>query len=380
MKSVSNKFFSFCKLHFFLTFLFLFLLFAANWIPEERILEHSNSFLPHNPEYSTLWNSLLGQDSGYRWNGIQVLFRPLLYLLRTAQIRYLCMIAFFLLFFGAAMQISRKLSPPFGFLFLFSFLWADILPVSYSLSQAGCFLITFTAILVLLGKTPRYEKEDPHRLYLMFYAIGGATVFLDTGTIPILTLGIPLTIAFLSIRKFSNITGIRKILACCSLSWGLGCLFLTAAKWLITVLATGKNLFPEYIKRLWEDNFGAVHSLSQIPLSLYNNLREFLSRADFGMKTLAILLLFLTAAYLALFATGHRVRNACLALVPLIFIGLLPFVFYLLTPARGLVHATLSSRAQIATMYPILLFLYGMLDTERLWHEMNTAMKSLWRN
>ena len=159
MKSVSNKFLSFCKLHFFLTILFLFLLFAANWIPEERILEHSSSFLPHNPEYSTLWNSLLNQDSGYRWNGIQVLLRPLLYLFHTAQIRYLCMIAFFLLFFGAAMQISRKLAPPFGFMFFFSFLWADILPVSYSLSQAGCFLITFSAVLVLLGKTPRYEKE-----------------------------------------------------------------------------------------------------------------------------------------------------------------------------------------------------------------------------
>ena len=213
MKSVSNKLFSFCKLHFFLTVLFLFLLFAVHWIPEERILEHSISFLPRNPEYSTLWNSLLGQNSGYRWNGVQVLFRPLLSLFSTGQIRYLCMIAFFLMFFSAAMQISRKLSPPFGFLFLFSFLWADILPVSYSLSQAGCFLITFAAILILLGKTPRYEKEDPSRLYLIFYAIGAVTVFLDTGTIPILTLGIPLTIAFLSLRKFSNITGIPGILA-----------------------------------------------------------------------------------------------------------------------------------------------------------------------
>ena len=380
MKSVSDKLFSFCKLHFFLTVLFLFLLFAVHWIPEERILEHSISFLPRNPEYSTLWNSLLGQNSGYRWNGVQVLFRPLLSLFSTGQIRYLCMIAFFLMFFSAAMQISRKLSPPFGFLFLFSFLWTDILPVSYSLSQAGCFLITFAAILILLGKTPRYEKEDPSRLYLIFYAIGAVTVFLDTGTIPILTLGIPLTIAFLSLRKFSNITGIPGILAYCSISWSLGCAFLTVTKWLITVLATGKNFFPEYLKRLWEENFGSIHSLSQILLSLYNNLREFLSRADFGMKTLIILLLILTVIYLGLFAAGHRVRRACLALVPLIFISLLPFVFYLLTPARGLVHATLSSRAQIAAMFPVLLFLYGMLDTERLWRQITDGVKSLWRN
>lgn len=380
MKSVSNKFLSFCKLHFFLTILFLFLLFAANWIPEERILEHSSSFLPHNPEYSTLWNSLLNHDSGYRWNGIQVLLRPLLYLFHTAQIRYLCMIAFFLLFFGAAMQISRKLAPPFGFMFFFSFLWADILPVSYSLSQAGCFLITFSAVLVLLGKTPRYEKEDPQRLYLIFYTIGAATVFLDDGTIPILTLGIPLTIAFPSIRKFSNMTGIRKILARCSLFWGLGCLLLTASKWLIALWATGKNFFPDYIRRLWEENFGAACSLPQILLSLYSNLKEFLSRADFGIKTLAILLLILTASYLALFAAGHKIKNACLALIPLVFISLLPFVFYLLTPARGLAHAASASRAQIAAMYPILLFLYSVLDTERLWNKISTAMKSLWRN
>lgn len=380
MKSVFNKYLTYCKLHAFLTILFLFLLFAAHWIPEERILAHSTSFLPHNPEYSTLWNSLLGQDSGYRWNGIQALFRPLLYLFGPAQIRYLCMIAFFLLLFGAALQISRKLSPPFGFLLLFSFLWADILPVSYSLLQAGCFLITFAAILFLLGKTSLYEREDPNFLYLTFYAIGAVTVFLDSGTIPVLTLGIPLTIAFLSIRKFSNSTDIRKKLIFCSFFWGLGCLFMTVTKWLFTVLATGKNLFPEYLKRLWDENFGAVHSLPQFFLSLYNNLREFLSRPDFGIKTLAILLLILTAAYLTFFIMGHRIKRACLALLPLAFISLLPLLFYLFAPARGLTRPVLTSRALIASMYPILLLLHGMLDTERISHKLHTAMKSLWRN
>ena len=115
-------------------------------------------------------------------------------------------------------------------------------------------------------------------------------------------------------------------------------------------------------------------------MSLYSNLKEFLSRADFGIKTLAILLLILTVSYLALFTVGHKIKNACLALVPLVFLSLLPFVFYLLTPARGLAHAASTSRAQIAAMYPILLFLYSVLDTERLWNKISTAMKSLWRN
>ena len=52
MKLNKLKLFSFCKLHFLLAALFLYLLFAVNWIPEERILEHSElslQFLSEHP-------------------------------------------------------------------------------------------------------------------------------------------------------------------------------------------------------------------------------------------------------------------------------------------------------------------------------------------
>ena len=139
MESHFRKIHAFGRLHFFLTALFLFLVFASHCIPDEKIMGHRelslqllsefprNGCLPgdtpslkpetefltslnQNPEYSTLWNTLTGQDQGFRWNGMQAPGRFLLCFFHIGQIRYLCMIAFFMLLFGAAWKISRTYS------------------------------------------------------------------------------------------------------------------------------------------------------------------------------------------------------------------------------------------------------------------------------
>lgn len=403
------KFFSFCKLHFLLAALFLYLLFAVNWIPEERILEHSelslqflsehprNDFYPsdlapmdnesallsslaHNPEHSTLWNTLLGTDQGFRWNGIQILFRPLLFFFHIGQIRYLSAIAFFLLLFGAAWKIGTKLSFGFGFLFLFSFLWANMLPVSYHLQHAGCFFIVFSAILLLLGKRPAFWKENAHGLTLIFYGIGAVTAFIDPMTIPAITLGIPLTIVFLSLRKYGQGSGTWKPLAFCTFSWGLGYLFLVFTKWLLTVLLTGKNLFPEYAKRISDECFRSIHSAAQFKQLLYENLNSFLSPAGFGIKALLFLTLALVGIYIILFFAGHKSPREFAAFFPLICIGFLPFLFYLLTPAHAFFDTGVTFRALIGTLYPFALFFFCMLDTQRIKQSLDAGWKLFWRN
>lgn len=409
MKFHTHKLFSFCKLHVLLAALFLYLLFAVNWIPEEKIRENSGlslqflsentqydyfpselpamehesnilSNLAHNPEYSTLWNTLLGTDQGYRWNGIQVLFRPLLHVFHIGQIRYLCGIAFFLLLFGAAWKIGTKLSPGFGFLFLFSFLWPNILPVSFQLQYAGCFFIVFLSILLLLERSPVFWKENTHGLSLIFYGIGAITAFLDSMTIPIITLGIPLTIVFLSIQKYRQGLGSWKSLSLCTFSWGLGYIFFVVTKWLLAVLLTGQNLFPEYASRMSEEVFYSIHSVAQFKQLYYENLNSFLSPAGFGMKMLLFLTLALVGAYFILFFAGHKSLRGYTAFLPLICIGLLPLLFYLLVPAHALLHTGVTFRALIGTLYPFILFFFCMLDTQRIKQSLHTRWKLFWRN
>ena len=409
MKLNKLKLFSFCKLHFLLAALFLYLLFAVNWIPEERILEHSelslqfvseqpgNDFFPsdlapmedesalllslaRNPEHSTLWNTLLGTDQGFRWNGVQTLLRPLLVFFHIGQIRYLCAIAFFLLLFCAAWKISTKFSFGFSFLFLFSVLWADILPVSYQLQHAGCFFIVFFAILLLLGKSPGFWKENSHSLTLIFYGIGAVTAFIDPMTIPVVTLGLPLAVLFLSIQKYGQGSGAFKPVALGTLSWGLGYVFLILTKWLLAVLLTGKNLFPGYFSRMSQECFRSLSSAAQIKQLLYENLNSFLSPAGFGIKALLFLALALTAAYVVLFFTGHKPFREIGAFLPLICIGLLPFLFYLLMPAHAFSDTGVTFRALIGTLYPFALFFFCALDTQRIRQAFRAGWKLFWRN
>lgn len=412
MKSHSHKIYTSGRLHLCLTAFFLFLLFAARFIPQEKIQEHralslqllsefpENSYLPgsapalkseteflnsldENPEYSTLWNTLLGQDQGFRWNGMQALARPLLCFFHIGQIRYLCMIFFFMLLFWAAWSIGKHFSAPYGFFFLFFFLWADILPVSWLLPQTGCYLTAFGAILFLCKKNSYFREENRYKLFLTFYGIGTAAAFLDTGTVPVLTLGLSLTVAFLFFRNQiprQKDSVIWKSLSGCTLSWLLGYLLMTVTKWLLTILITGKNLFPAYLARIKGYCFGSSLSAGSLKTVLFENLSGFLSHVGFGKKILLVLMLAIFVIYLILFFTGHKSRQTCIRNLPLIFIGMLPFLSYLLAPAHGLSESVVTFRALAAAFWPWMLFFYSMLDLPQIRRSLHTIWNSAGRN
>ena len=411
MKPVSHKLISYGKLHFFLASLFLTLLFAAAWIPEGKVLGHAQlssqllldnppanylmgyapsinertllDSLPLNPEYSTLWNVILGQDNGYRWNGVLALARPLFCLFHIGQVRYFCMGAFFLLLFGAALKISQKLSPAFGFFFLFSFLWGDILSVSYLLNYGGCFVIAFFAVLLLAGRKPGFWTEHLKSLPFIFYGIGAITVFIDPTTVPIITLGIPLATVILLIHKYNlehTASMLWKYAGSCSLSWSLGFLLMAATKWLAAAFASGQNLFPEYISRLAAGSLFSIGSPAKLLQLLYHNLKAFLSPAGFGALYLLIMLAAILAGYFALFLTGHKPKKSCKPFLPLLPIGMLPFFFYLLAPRHAYSNTEVTFRAFIATLYPLMLFFFCILDTKRISHSLHTAFHSIWRD
>lgn len=411
MKPTLHKFLSFGKLHLTLTGIFLYLLLAVYWIPNEPIMEHaalsaallseasqSNylltevpptgnesallSAIGQNPEYSTLWNVLSVQDTGYRWNGIQILLRPLLYFFHIGQIRYLCMLLFFLLLFAAAYQIARKFSFAHGFFFLITFLWADLIPVSYSIPDACCFFILFLAVLLLTGKKDCFWKE-PQKPSFIFYGIGAVTAVMDSMTIPVITLSIPLTIFFLSIRRQSPDAPPRSLwkqMFFPGILWILGYLLMICTKWLLTVIATGKNFFPDYIHQIAEECIGSVISPASIRQMYLDNLKAYISRAGFGMTALLIALATAALAYLLLFAAGHRPWRDCAAFLPLLPVSLLPYLFYLILPGHALLHTGITFRAQAACFYPVLLFFYSLLDTERIRQRLNTAMELLRRD
>ena len=412
MESHFRKIHAFGRLHFFLTALFLFLVFASHCIPDEKIMGHRelslhllsefprNGCLPgdtpslkpetefltslnQNPEYSTLWNTLTGQYQGFRWNGMQAPGRFLLCFFHIGQIRYLCMIAFFMLLFGAAWKISRTYSAPYGFFFLFFFLWADILPVSWTLPQTGCFLTAFCSILFLCGKKELFREENLHRLLFSFYGIGAVTAFLDMGTVPVIALSLPLTVAFLSFRDYGpkqKASAVWKSLTGCTLFWFLGYLLLTITKWVLTVLLTGSNLFPAYMARIGEYCFGSSFSAGSLKTMLFENLNGFLSHVGFGKKTLLILILAVFAIYMILFFTGHKTRQTCVRNLPLIFIGMLPFLSYVLAPAHGLMETAVTFRALTGAFFPWTLFFFTILDLNGIRQSLHNVLNLTGRN
>ncbi len=100
----------------------------------------------------------------------------------------------------------------------------------------------------------------------------------------------------------------------------------------------------------------------------------------FGKKTLLILILAVFAIYMILFFTGHKTRQTCVRNLPLIFIGMLPFLSYVLAPAHGLMETAVTFRALTGAFFPWTLFFFTILDLNGIRQSLHNVLNLTGRN
>ena len=396
MKKIRFHLLSFAQLHIALTGLFLFLLFAANCIPQERIwanAEHSIHLLAERPgslqeqsllelfspntEDSTFYRSLRGMGSSADWGGAQILLRPLLYLFQIEQIHALCSLVFFLLFFAAAYTVGKRLSFPCGLLFAGAILWSDVLAVSTIPQQAGCYFIAFCAILALPWDRQSVWNGYDIPLSRSFYVIGAWTAFesgisglpyIGSSGVPAITLGLPAAACFTyycAHKPDKGLSALWRFAFHIVSAWFSGYLLMLATKWLVSGIAFGIN--PGSIAldaaRQW-----LIVSPQHIFPALWGNIRAYLSHAGYGLPVLAFLFAVSTAAFLLLYLKGHKQDpwRSLLAAFPLLFIGITPYLVSLALPGSIVLDTGISLRQQAAAAFPALMALVSLLDMDSL--------------
>jgi len=278
------------------------------------------------------------------WHGYLVYLKPLLSVFTWGQLMWLGVVLQVGLMAAVCAVSVRKKCPRVAAAVLTGSLFMKLPLMLASLAMSVCWLITLTALLVILLGHNRLEEK---KLYPEFFlCIGILVAYFDFLTYPTVTLGFPLCTFFLLKKPERAAAGLKKLVGY-SFMWGVGYGGMWACKWVIADLTlrsgTIKNALWTVLgittaiggRGIAERVYGGARAIRL-------NLQEYDS---VFYPVLGVLLgaVVLTALVRAVYRRTPFSRLTGAA-VPYLAIGAVPFVWIVAAQYHSAVHARFTFR------------------------------------
>lgn len=277
------------------------------------------------------------------WHGYLVYLKPLLMCMSWEAVEiFLILTQMILLVVIMAIAFYKK-QPLLGLSVAGAFLFMKPVSVLVSLSMNMCWLITLTAVLVLLIFYDKIEQKNLREE--LFLLIGIATAYMDFLTYPIVTLGLPL--CFYLVQDMDKVLHwwkrIKQAFWMCA-CWGVGYVGMWGMKWVVAEITcqtgTLRNAVWSVIYRTGPlDGYGSA--FTGVP----RTIRDVLAQYDSVVYSVMFVIIAAAAVVSSLLCL-IKARNAnwgvsvtCLAIV-----GLFPFVWLTLTQNHTAIHCAFTFR------------------------------------
>lgn len=297
------------------------------------------------------------------WHGYLILLKPLLLFMNYADIRILNtfgqLVCLILLVLGFYKKGYREYILPF----MAAFLLLSPMTIQMSMQFSSCYYMMFISSIILLYWKEYLKKKNLY--YLVFLITGMGTSFIDLLSYPIVAIGLPLFLYFLTNPSDSVKKTVQKMIEL-GFFWSIGYVLFWAGKWLVASIFLRQNCFVQAVNKITQhtsmasDMDGGTFSLSEM---FWRNLMWT------GQK--AYIVLFAIVLFYLLIQTIRRgidvqgVRRA----VPFILIALLPIVWYLFASSHAYFHYWMEYRG----CFLLLLGMFGALvQCRRPQHPKNT--------
>lgn len=248
------------------------------------------------------------------WHGYLVVLKPFLWLFNYGTIRSILNFSHLFLFVLVMYYLKEKRYLFFPLLVLFLF-WNPT-SLSLSLQFSTISLITMATCVLLLKNN---EKLTRNKLEYLFLFVGAITSFVDFLTYPIVSLGVPL-ILYIAINYEDKERIDLKGIISFSIMWFIGYAVMWAMKWVLATLITDqniiKNAFENIIYRTSTDSDDGKFTYFD---TLYRNLGCSFQYPWF------LMIIFYVVNLIRLSIKNKGVYKK--PLLPLVFVGLYPFVW-----------------------------------------------------
>ena len=298
------------------------------------------------------------------WHGYQVLLRPLTVVFQVQELRYLGMLTFHLLFFWSAWLMAKKTKPLYAMFYVLTVAsgYVVFLPVCFQFLTT--FLVLFVSLIVLLR---RYDKNKPLpavKWMLYFFVVGMVENFFDFLTYPILTLGIPLVLLlWLRVRdEQADFRGNFWFMFKASLSWFFGYALTWISKWLLSAAILGVRYFWRTMSVVQYRLEGSEEEPLDRIGTIERNIKAWLNVQDGGViSSSKIIILLLLVAVVLIFWRKLKDWKTVGAYLPILFVALYPYIWYLVMSNHSQIHYWYTYRAQLVALFAGLVFLAAIL-------------------
>jgi hypothetical protein len=276
-----------------------------------------------DPNMSTIENTM--SVSGYPrfWHGYLVVLKPLLILFDLPVLRTLCCVSFLLLFALAVYQIANQISLSLALCFCFAFSLFNVPIIMISLQFSITFLLTLLACNVLLFYLPK--KLSPYWVPCFFLVCGGATIFFEFLTSPLITLGLPLTLYLayqVNEKQISALEQVKQIIML-GLLWLLGYSFIWFMKWVIASLVLDSNVIEDAVNQM------RLRTVTDVGDPLKESPVELIGKLFSLVPFPALVPLAVISLLVALFIKIARKENtAIVSSLPMLLVVFIPFVWF----------------------------------------------------
>lgn len=280
------------------------------------------------------------------WHGYVTILRPLLIFLDYAGIRQLNVIIVFMLLVLTSILMSKKIGTKYAISFAISIILMNVFVIPMAMQYMNIYVTTLLGIIaILLVK----EEKLKNNLPFIFLILGMVTAFFDLLTYPLLTLGMPLVVAFIRMNKKDEQIDIKELIftfiKVCVL-WGIGYGMTYVSKWILTSIVIGENIIPQAIAQFMFRT-GANEDLSKIEV-IIKNLKNYYTR-----PVVAVLILF-AILWIYLIIKHRKEKINLKSITALIVIALMPYVWYVVLSNHSNIHAWFTYRIQAITLFAIL--------------------------
>lgn len=295
------------------------------------------------------YDAITSTDYVRYWHGSSYLIRPLLLFTDINGIRVLGGIIMSLLAVCLAFLLYSRSRLLFS-AFLFSAVIMNLWIVPLSIQFTSVFYISLiSSIIILLKKNIRYCE--------LFAVIGCLTSYFDLLTVPLVTLGMPLTI-LLSTDDSAISEKWRKLIVC-SLSWVMGYGVLWASKWLLAYLIIGYDVTEAY-KTI---AFRTSTMFAGYDFSVAGIIGYLLSA---NRLIFVLLMLFIIGFLVFNYILFRKKRNAFANNSYLLAIAVMPFVWCMVLRNHSIIHYWFVWRVFFVSLFAYILFLFNVVKKDKL--------------
>ncbi len=300
-----------------------------------------------------IYNKNVEPNTGYEryWHGYLVFLRPLLVVFYYDVIRILNAVLLYSGFLYLLFLTLKKLGKKLTIALLVGFVVVDFFFIWKSLQFSSIFHIAiFSSIYLVL----HHKKVQNH--YLLFFIVGGLTSFFDLLTAPLITLGLPLICLV-----YLNKSNVKTVILHC-FAWGAGYLLLWLSKWVLVELLFAPGAIQTALKTISsrtisepDPNFSYLQT---IKLNIFQLIGYHKSN-----KIIVLVTGIITAVFLLRYISFNK-KKTRLA-VSWIFIGIIPYAWYLIAANHSYLHVWYTYRIQLISVVSLIILATEFINWEK---------------